>query len=307
MSDRPLATPVALILFNRPETTRRVFAEIARARPSRLLAVADGPRPDRPGEAERCAEARAVLGAVDWPCEVSTHFSDVNLGCRRRLSSGIDWIFAQAPEAIILEDDCLPHPTFFRFCEELLARYRDDRRVSQIDGVNFQDGFRPNADSYYFSKYSHVWGWASWRDRWRSFYDPDLTHWPAIRDAGRTADLVGGAAEADYWREIFDRVHRGEIDTWDYQWTFACMRAGSRAVIPAVNLVCNIGFGAGATHTHDRNPLAELPVEAMEFPLRHPGEMFAARALDERFFRRHLRPPLRRRLRRAVMRAAGRT
>jgi hypothetical protein len=298
-----LSTPVAFIVFNRPETTATVFAEIARAKPPKLLLIADGPRPDRPGEAERCAAARAVVDGVDWDCEVLTDLSAVHLGCKRRVSSGLDWVFAQVPEAIVIEDDCLPHPTFFRFCEELLARYREDWRVSQIGGVNFQDGFRPDRDSYYFSKLTHCWGWASWRDRWQSFYDVGMAHWPAIRDAGRAGELVGSAAEAPEWAAIFDRVHAGELDTWDYQWVFACMRQASRSVLPAVNLVSNIGFGADATHTLGHSRLAAVPVEEMPFPLRHPEALFARSALDERFFRRHMAESLPRRLCGALLRA----
>src|SRR6267142_406558 len=140
MSEWQLKTPITFIIFNRPDTTARVFAEIARAKPPKLLIVADGPRVDRMGEAERCAQTRAVVERIDWNCEVLTNYSSVNLGCRNRVASGIDWVFEQVEESIILEDDCVPHPTFFRFCEELLERYRDDERVSQIGGANFQLG-----------------------------------------------------------------------------------------------------------------------------------------------------------------------
>ena len=137
-----MKTPVAFLIFNRPETTARVLEEIARARPPKLLVVADGPRADRPGEADLCRAARAVLSRVDWPCEVLTNFSETNLGCRRRVSSGLDWVFEEVEEAIVLEDDCLPHPSFFPFCEELLERYRADERVMAVSGDNFQQGRR---------------------------------------------------------------------------------------------------------------------------------------------------------------------
>ena len=115
-----LETPVALIVFNRPEPTRRVFAAIAKARPSRLLLIADGPRPDRQRESNQCAEVRNIVSAVDWPCQVQADFADENMGCRRRVISGLDWVFSQVEEAIILEDDCVPDPSFFPFCSELL-------------------------------------------------------------------------------------------------------------------------------------------------------------------------------------------
>ena len=149
MSDFQLKTPVAFIIFNRPDTTERVFAEIVKAKPPKLLVVGDGPRANREGDAAKVAAARAITKRVDWPCEVLTNFSEVNLGCKVRVSSGLDWVFEQVPEAIILEDDCLPHQTFFRFCEELLERYRDDQRIGMISGDNFQFGHTINDDSYF--------------------------------------------------------------------------------------------------------------------------------------------------------------
>src|SRR5712692_5523584 len=146
-----LTTPVALIIFNRPETTARVFAEIAKARPSRLLLVADGPRLDHPEDVEKCTATRAIVEQVDWPCEVLTNFSEANLGCKMRPVSGINWVFENVEEAIILEDDCLPHPSFFPFCQELLERYRDDQRVMMIGGTNLLGEWRTGAQNYFFS------------------------------------------------------------------------------------------------------------------------------------------------------------
>lgn len=271
MSEYLFRTPVAFIIFNRPDTTARVFAEIAKAKPPKLLVVGDGPRSTRPGEADRVAATRAIINKVDWPCEVLTNFSDVNLGCRKRVSSGIDWVFEQVEEAIFLEDDCLPDPSFFHFCEEMLARYRHDQRIGMISGDNFQFGRRYGDDSYYFSKYVHIWGWATWRDRWRGSYDVNMARWPIVRDNGRLQDLVVDGDEADYWAAIFERVYQGAIDTWDYQWVFANWVEGRLSVLPSVNLISNIGFGVDATHTTSVSPLANLPTEAMQFPLVHPG------------------------------------
>jgi hypothetical protein len=270
MRDFKLMLPVAFIIFNRPDTTERVFAEIARAKPPKLLVVGDGPRTGRPGEAEKVAAARAIIQRVDWDCEVLTNFSEVNLGCKKRVSSGIDWVFEQVEEAIILEDDCLPDITFFRFCQEMLERYRNDQRIGMISGDNFQFGRRYGDDSYYFSKYVHIWGWATWRDRWVGSYDVSMAKWPRVRDEGMIADIVGDVHEAVYWGKIFERVHRGRIDTWDYQWVFANWVNGRSSVVPAVNLISNIGFGVNATHTTGVSELENLPITPIKFPLIHP-------------------------------------
>lgn len=261
-------TPVVLVLFNRPELTARVFAEIARVQPSRLLAIADGPRPDRPGEDQQCALARAVLDRVDWPCTLETQFSDRNLGCRVRLATGLTWAFSRVDEAIILEDDCLPDPSFFPFCAELLARFRDDERIAQIGGINIQPQPLAHA-SYYASRYNHIWGWASWRRAWQH-YDVTMSSWPQLRDRDWLGERLGHRGLARYWSEIFERTYQGDIDTWDYQWIFASWRQDMLTLLPAVNLVSNLGFGADATHTRGPNRFSACPTVPMRFPLCHP-------------------------------------
>ena len=270
MTNFVLKTPIVFIIFNRPETTEKVFIEIAKARPQKLLVISDGPRVNRPGEELRVAEARSIINRVDWPCEVFCDFSDINLGCKVRVSSGLDWAFELVSEAIILEDDCLPDPTFFRFCEELLAEYREDKRIGMISGDNFQFGRLYNEDSYYFSKYMHIWGWATWKDRWVNSYDVNMTDWPIARDSDRLSKIFENKRETNFWTSIFDKVYRGKIDTWDYQWAYANWIRNRCSVLPSVNLISNIGFGADATHTIRNSHLANLPTKSLSFPLTHP-------------------------------------
>ena len=274
MADFQLNTPVALIIFNRPDTTARVFKEIAKARPPKLLIIADGPRETRPGEAERCEQARAIIRLVDWECEVLTNFSETNLGCKMRVASGIDWIFEQVEEAIILEDDCLPEQSFFRFCEEMLVKYRDNERVGMVSGGNLQFGHNRGISSYYFSRYTHIWGWASWRRAWQH-YDREITQWPAFRDEGWLDMMFRTEGERDYWRHSFNAVHDGTLDTWDCSWTFTSLIHGMLQVVPNVNLISNIGFGPDATHTHVVGIHADMPTQPMTFPLKHPNFVLA--------------------------------
>jgi len=292
MSDFALNTPVAFIIFNRPETTQKVFDEIAKARPPKLLVIGDGARANRLGEAERVAATRAIINSVNWPCEVLCNFSDRNLGCKVRVSSGLDWVFEQVPEAIILEDDCLPDPSFFRFCEELLERYRDDQRVGMISGDNFQFGRRYNEDSYYFSRYMHIWGWATWRNRWIGFYDVSMSDWPAMRDSITLSNVLGDPREAAIWKDIFEKTYQGKIDTWDHQWSYANWIRGRLSVLPAVNLISNIGFGADATHTVRGSYLANLAKHTLRFPVAHPLTLTTNNVADaytrDRWFMRPL-------------------
>lgn len=265
-------TPVAFLIFNRPDTTERAFAEIAKARPPKLLVVADGPRQHHPDDVAACRATRAIIERVDWDCEVVTNYSDENLGCKRRVSSGLSWVFDSVGEAIVLEDDCLPEQTFFRFCEELLDKYREDERVTMISGDNFQFGRKRTPYSYYFTRWIHVWGWASWRRVW-SHYDVDIKTWPDVRDTNWLAEVLEDPASVDYWREIFDLVYASRIDTWDYQLAFASWMQNGLSVVPEINLISNIGFGQAATHTgasNTVNKLAELPRHSIAFPLQHP-------------------------------------
>ena len=268
MSEWQLRTPIAFFIFNRPDTTGRVFEEIRKARPPKLLVVGDGPRADRPDEAEKCQAARSTIDTVDWPCEVLTKYSDVNLGCKVRISSGLDWVFEQVEETIILEDDCLPHLSFFRFCEELLDRYRDDKRICMISGNNFQQGKIRTRNSYYFSRYTHIWGWASWQRAWKR-YDVNMEVWPEIRDKGWLYEMPLKKKVMSYWTTIFENVYKNVIDTWDYQWLFACWIQNGLSILPNVNLVSNIGFNKEATHTK-RNKCDNIKTEPMIFPLAHP-------------------------------------
>ena len=253
------SSPVAFFVFNRPECTRRVFDEIARARPQKLLLVADGPRDDHPTDAKKVAATREIIEAIDWPCEVHRNFSDENLGCKRRMVSGIGWVFDTVEEAVILEDDCLPDATFFSFCDKLLPRYREDRRVMAVGGSNFQQGRRRSQHGYYFSRHTSIWGWASWRRAWQHF-DLEMKTWPEFRDMGGMQAVTDTPREASMWTGAFNIQYEGKLDAWDYSWTFACWSQSGLTVTPDVNLISNIGFGPGAVHTLDPNHfLSDLP------------------------------------------------
>jgi hypothetical protein len=285
--DFQLTTPVAFIIFNRPDTTELVFREIAKAKPTKLLVVGDGARANKEGEASKVAACRAIIKRVDWDCEVLTNFSDVNMGCKLRVSTGLDWVFELVEEAIILEDDCLPHPTFFRFCEELLVKYRGDQRVGMISGDNFQFGQTRNHDSYYFSKYTHIWGWATWRDKWQTCYDVELKKWPLVRDGNWLQDVLSVRAMVLEWTKIFENVYSGKIDTWDYQWVFANLVQGRVNIMPNVNLISNIGFGRpDATHTLEHSDEADIPTCSMIFPLTHPCLIVANQVADNFEYRK---------------------
>lgn len=285
-----MKTPVVFLIFNRPDTTEKVFSAIRQARPPQLLVVADGARMDREGEAEKCAATRAIIDRVDWDCEVLTNYSDLNLGCKKRVSSGLSWVFNLVEEAIILEDDCLPHPTFFRFCEELLDYYRDNEKIMSIAGQNVQFGRKRNEYSYYFSCYFHCWGWATWKRAWQQ-YDLNMKDWLQVKDSDFLLKILEDPLAVNYWQKIFKMAHEGKKSTWAYQWMYSCWLKDKLNVIPQVNLVSNLGFSADATNTQATrkdNIYADMKLNAMTFPLQHPplveANVQADRFTQETFF-----------------------
>jgi hypothetical protein len=273
--------PIIFIIFNRPETTSQVFETIRAAKPRKLLVVADGPRSNRPDDAQKCAEARAIIDGVDWDCEVHRNFSETNLGCGRRASSGVTWAFELVDRGIILEDDTLPSASFFPYCADLLDRYESDERVMAVSGNNYLFGNAEVEDSYYFSIYPHMWGWATWRRAWAK-YDLDMTRWPEIRDRRLFDQHFPTLIERYYWESIFQHVYDGNIDTWDYQWFYSIWAHSGLCVHPARNLVRNLGFHPDATHTTNPDSVyCTLDAEELDLPLTHPADVFVDSDKDE--------------------------
>ncbi len=279
-----MQTAVALIIFNRPRAVARVLDRIAAARPPKLFVIADGPRAGHPDDVALCAAARRVIERVDWDCEVTRDFSDVNLGCGVRPATGVDRVFAQVEEAVILEDDCVPDPDFFAYCDELLERYRSDERIMMVGGNNYL----PHPDfeySYTFHRFLNTHGWATWRRAWRK-YDFRLSSWPAARKEGRLERVLADARFSSFWRQIFDRlyVRGGTPDIWDFQLHYAVMRAGGFGIAPCVNLVSHAHAGEESTHMPPDHRLLNLPTAPMRFPLAHPPRVTWDIDYDRRVF-----------------------
>ena len=272
-------TPIAYIIFNRPRYTRQTFAAIRAAQPSELFLLADGPRATHPDDITLCAEVQEIVSNIDWPCVVHRNFSPINLGLKGRVSSGLDWVFSQVERAIILEDDCLPHPDFFNFCDELLERYADDERVWVITGDNHQQGKRRGEASYFFSHYSDCWGWATWRRAW-NHYEGDIAFWPQWRASQQWQGMGLDTVETKFWTDIFSRVYSNSISSsWFYPWLGSIWHGGGITATANVNLVSNIGIGPDATHTIARAEQPGAPVSALG-TLVHPANLEINREAD---------------------------
>ena len=285
-------TPVLLLVFNRPEETKQVFEAIRERAPAFLYIAADGPRPASPGEKELCDEVRKIVLAIDWPCEVKQLFRTENAGCKKAVSEAITWFFSNVEQGIILEDDCVPDQTFFKYCEALLEKYRDDENIISISGTNL--GYTFSGDqSYGFSRFMNMWGWATWR-RSARLIDYDMKGWRSkwsknwfLYRSLQTALLPIDYNWIKYWKNYFNLTASGRIDTWDYQWIFTQLQYRKLSVFPSKNLVKNIGFSKTATHTfHPDYQLSLIGLYSLPFPLKDPARANIEIAYENFFIKR---------------------
>lgn len=275
-----MKSAVLFIIFKREDTTRRVFERIREAKPPRLYIAADGPRKERPDEIEKCLAARNVVENIDWPCEVHKLYRDVNLGCGKGVSSAITWFFEHEEQGIIIEDDILPHLDFFKYCDEMLDRYKDDERIQEIGGHNtFYNGYSSDAP-YYLSNFQIIWGWASWKRVWDTYiYDIDKISRDQLKE--KLLSRVPSKT-CEYFMRIFDKMYFDGIDTWDYQLYFNQMLYNRYAIVPYVNMTRNIGFDSmDAAHTSGPNSRELNHIERSPYPLEHPETIFKDNYADQ--------------------------
>ncbi|MCL1927419.1 MAG: nucleotide-diphospho-sugar transferase [Treponema sp.] len=246
-------TPVLFLVFNRLDTTKQVFKTIRNASPQKLYIASDGSRDDREGEKEKVKAVREyILSSIDWDCEVNTLFREKNFGCGKAVSEAITWFFENEEMGIILEDDCLPSISFFYYCKELLEKYKDHSQIFHIAGYNPLTQTKIPY-SYYFARLHHCWGWASWRRAW-NYYKFDICDLDDFIAENKIDLIFKRTNEKIFWLDIFKKMEQHKIDTWDYQWTYTIFNQNGLCINPSDNLVTNIGFGADATHTINKDP-----------------------------------------------------
>ena len=266
-----LIVPVAFIIFNRLDVTKQVFSSIQDAKPKKLYIISDAARPDVPGEAEKVEETRRYVEEnINWKCEIHKNYAQYNIGCKYRVASGISWVLQQEENVIILEDDCLPMPSFFEFCQVMLDKYKDDKRILMISGSNHVKDYNVEKD-YIFSYFPSIWGWATWRRAWKK-YDIDIEKWPQVKKEGCFKNKLSIYARF-FERRNFEKAYNHQIDTWDYQWEFARLYNDGLGIVPKVNLINNLGFGRmDATHTKGTT-LIDFSCGNLTFPLNMQDEV----------------------------------
>ncbi len=273
-----MSIPVAMIIFNRPDTTQEVFEAIREAKPPKLYIISDAAREGRVEEQKKVAATRAYVEEhIDWECEVIKNYAEKNMGCKKRVASGISWVFEHEEMAIILEDDCVPKQEFFRFCQEMLIRYKDDSNVYMVSGTNDLPDYVCKED-YFFNHFATIWGWATWRRAWSEHYDIQMANWPKLRAERRFRHLFSNPLQYKLFVRDCDRIHAGLVDTWDMQWVITILSNDGLGITPKSNLVHNIGCGReDATHTKDNSrEVAEygefaFPIHYLDTKIMEPG------------------------------------
>ena len=274
-------TPILLITFNRPTHTRRVWEVIKKQKPKYVYVFQDGPRNDE--DADKVASVQAIFSDNrDWDCELKTYYSNVNLGCGKGPVKGISWFFENVEQGIIMEDDCLPHPDFFTYCEELLNRYKTNQEVMAVGATTYHDDY-PCSDSYLFSKYFTGGAWASWNHSWKGF-SVDLQEIKLSLFKIIIRKQFYSSAETNWW---IRKVKAIQADTakkgyWDYQMQIHILLNKGMVIRPQKNMICNIGFDPEGTHTLENDSRGERPVFAC-LPLRHPEKIIVNNKNDYLF------------------------
>jgi len=271
--------PIVLIIYHRPDLIKNLVNALRSVKPKNIYVVADGPK--TPQDKVVCDYARDMIKEIDWPCQIHKIYARVNMGLRKRVVSGLNAVFKKEKWAVILEDDLVVESSFFKYCEILLKKYETDPRVASISGNNFLSEKYKSSSSYYFSKYVHSWGWATWRRAW-NFYDDDLSGWKTPKYVNKLNSSLNSKMMVLYWTMIFDRTKQMKVDSWAYRWTYSTLFRNMLTIMPWVNMVSNIGFGTGATHTKEKNNTSNIPISPIKFPLKHPKIIKVNEKIDKR-------------------------
>jgi hypothetical protein len=277
----PLETPVLLIGYRRVSTTRKVIESLRGVRPRRVFFSVNGPNPATAGEEAQCQAVRELAGEIDWDCRIERLFRKEHLSARDSIAGAITWFFDNVEEGIVLEDDCVCDPSFFFFSQELLERYRDNPRIMQIGATNFVPRAFSGPESYAFSNFAYIWGWASWRRAWTKC-DLEMSSFSGDDVERLLESRFTRAADVSYWRVLYGYLRSGNLNTWDGQWNFSVFRHRGLSVIPRQNLVHNIGFGELSTNTTTlTTAVGDMQLGSLQWPLVHPDRIEVDRASDE--------------------------
>lgn len=240
-------TPIAIFCHQRYEKTKKLLSLIKKINPYKIYIIHDGPIKKNEIENKKVYE---LINNVSFNHKEIIS-SSINLGLKKRIVSGLNAVFEKENKAIIIEDDCFPNEDFFYFCEKILEIYKNSKNISGVTGNNFQKK-KVNNDEYYFSKFSHIWGWATWDHVWKDF-DLDIKFWNSFKNSDDWYKIHDNVFERKFWERVYDKVYLSEINSWAYSNQLCNWYYGRLTVTPNVNLVKNFGFDNFSTNTKTEN------------------------------------------------------
>lgn len=239
--------PLLILVYNRPSETEILINNLKKIKPKKIFISADGPK-NASLDIKRNKEVKNILKKINWTKDIQLNYLKKNYGCKESVSKAIGWFFSKVKMGIILEDDCIPNKDFFLFTKEILVKYKNNNKIFMVSGNNFLKKKIKINDSYYFSKYNHCWGWASWARAWKN-YDKNLTSWNNFKKSKLWKNKFNNEYEKTYWEKIFDLCYKKKINSWAYPWLYSIWKKNGLCIIPKVNLVKNIGFNLNASNT----------------------------------------------------------
>ena len=262
-------TPILILIFNRPKETRKLINRLEKFKPKNIYIFSDGPRKNNESDLKKNNECKQLIQDLKWKNNIKKKYLKNNLGCKNAVSKGISWFFENEEMGIILEDDCIPTKSFFKFCEWGLIKFKNNDKIGSITGNNFLKSNININSSYYFSKYAHCWGWATWRNRW-ALYNKNITFWKRWKNSKNFRKLFNLKHEILYWKKIFNNVSKNKIDSWAYPWNLCLWYNNKIVLTPKYNLVKNVGYGNSATHTFVNSHNLNYSTTKLNFPYKSP-------------------------------------
>ena len=279
--------PILFLAYNRPEITKITIKNIKKIRPYKIYISIDGPKKNKKDKLKVQA-VRKILKKFNKKTFVKTKINKTNLGCKKSNLNALNWFFAKEKMGIVIEDDCLVDKNFFKFCNLMLKKYKNNKKIYCISGSNFQ-AKKIFKESYYFSKYNHCWGWATWRDRWKN-NDGNIKFWPRFKNSIEWKNLHFDNIEMRYWTKIFDNIYNNKIDSWAYPWTLSVWKKNGITITPTSNLVKNIGFGIDSTHAKFADKeVSYLNKSILSKNFTHPKLIKINKKADEYVFNYHFK------------------
>ena len=279
--------PILLLVFNRPKNIKKIIKVLEKIKPTKIYISSDGPRKNNLYDEILCRKTKDNLLKIRWKCSIKKKYLISNQGCRKAVSNGISWFFKNENHGIILEDDCIPNLDFFKFCSINLKKYENSKKIGTITGNNFQKKTNIK-ETYYYSKYPHCWGWATWRRSWK-IYNKKISFWPYYKNTNKWKNFFSSSIEQRYWTKIFNQIYKRKIDSWAYPWSLCLWKNNLLTITPSMNLVKNIGFGKGATHTTSKQDDQKYKLNKLPKKWQIPKNVHQNTLADEYVFKNHFK------------------